>query len=160
MSALGWVHTVSAVAALVSGAAVLVRRKGTRAHRRLGCVYVGSVVVLNATALLVYRLFGGFGPFHVAALLSLATIAGGVLPAVRRRPAGRWVERHYWWMTFSYVGLVAAAASEAATRLPGTVFWWQGRHSWLDAPAPPSSRSAVRPTGALRAWRTSGRPGW
>lgn len=96
-------------------------------HRWLGWVYVGSILTLNVTALFIYRLSGGFGLFHVAALLSIATLFGGVLPAVRRRPVGRWVERHYWCMTFSYLGLLAATASEAATRLPSTVFWWAVR---------------------------------
>lgn len=122
MSALGWMHTSFALMALVAGAAVVLRRKGTPHHRRLGWVYVGSMLGLNATALLIYRLFGGFGPFHVAALLSLATLAGGLWPALRRRPG--WVVRHYWWMTYSYVGLLAAAAAEAVTRLPGITFWW------------------------------------
>ena len=124
MSTLGWLHTASALAALASGAAVLLRRKGTRAHRRLGWAYAASMLVLNGTALLIYRLSGGFGPFHVAALMSLGSLVCGVVPAVRRRPAEKWVERHYYWMTYSYVGLLAAAASEVATRLPGTVFWW------------------------------------
>jgi len=120
---LGWVHLTSAVMALASGAAVLLRRKGSRAHRRMGWVYVGSMLVLNATALMIYRLTGSFGPFHVAALLSLATVLIGIVPAVRRRPAN-WVEHHYWWMTYSYVGLWAAAVSEVATRTPGFRFWW------------------------------------
>lgn len=124
MFPLGWAHTTSAVTALVAGAAVLLLRKGTRTHRRIGWVYVGSMLALNGTALLIYRLFGGFGPFHVGALFSLATVVAGLVPAVRRRPPHRWVERHYWWMTYSYVGLVAAAVSEAATRLPSVVFWW------------------------------------
>ena len=123
MNDLGWVHLTSAVMALASGAAVLLRRKGSRAHRRMGWVYVGSMLVLNATALMIYRLTGSFGPFHVAALLSLATVLIGIVPAVRRRPAN-WVEHHYWWMTYSYVGLWAAAVSEVATRTPGFRFWW------------------------------------
>ena len=121
MNTLGWIHTACSVSALVTGAVVLMRPKGTAGHRRLGWVYVGSMLGLNATAMFIYRLFGGFGPFHVAALLSLATLVGGMLPALRRRPG--WVTRHYWWMAYSYVGLLAAAASEVATRLPGTVFW-------------------------------------
>jgi uncharacterized membrane protein len=124
MSLLGWAHTASAVAALAAGAAVLLLTKGTRTHRRLGWLYVASMLALNGTALLIYRLFGGFGPFHVAALFSLATVVAGVVPAVRRRPPRRWVERHYGLMSFSYVGLVAAGVSEVATRLPGVVFWW------------------------------------
>ncbi len=122
MGLLGWIHTSLAVAALTAGAAVVLNRKGTLTHRRLGWIYVGSMVGMNATALLIYRLFGGVGPFHVAALVSLATLAGGVVPVLRRRPG--WVRRHYWWMTYSYVGLLAAAASEVATRLPAVTFWW------------------------------------
>ena len=123
MNSLGLFHTACAVIALVSGAAVLMRRKGTRIHRRMGWVYVASMLLMNGTALMIYRLFDGFGPFHAGAIFSLVTIAGGIVLAVRRRPAN-WLERHYFWMTWSYVGLWAAAVSEVATRTPGTGFWW------------------------------------
>ena len=127
MTSLGWTHTISALAALEAGAAVLLTRKGTRRHRQLGWTYVVSMIVLNATALLIYRLFGRIGPFHVAAVFSLATVVAGTAAAFagrrareRRDVAGRAraLERHYQWMTWSYVGLVAAAVSEVATRLP------------------------------------------
>lgn len=65
---------------------MVVTRKGTRRHHQIGLVYAVSMLGLNATAFLIYRLFGGFGAFHVAALLSLLTIFAGLLPAVRRRP--------------------------------------------------------------------------
>jgi uncharacterized membrane protein len=123
MNILGWFHIVCALVAMASGAAVLLRRKGTRSHRRLGWVYVGSMLALNGTALMIYRLFGGFGPFHVAAVFSLATVLGGIVPAYRRRPAN-WLERHYAWMAWSYVGLCAAAVAEVGTRVPGFQFWW------------------------------------
>jgi uncharacterized membrane protein len=123
MSPLGLFHTLTAVVALVAGAAVLLRSKGTRWHRRAGWVYVASMLLLNASALMIYRLFGGFGPFHFAALISLATVLAGVIVAVRRRPRGRWIEAHYYWMTFSYMGLVAAAFAEVATRVPAAPFW-------------------------------------
>jgi len=85
------------------------------------------MALLNVSALLIYRLFGGFGPFHVAAIVSLVTLLGGTVSAVQlrrhiaARNAGgraRAAERHYMWMTWSYVGLLAAAASEVATRVP------------------------------------------
>lgn len=123
MNVLGLFHTTCALLALGSGAAVLLRRKGTRSHRRLGWVYVASMLVLNGTALMIYRLFGGFGPFHVAAVASLLTVVAGIIPAYRRTPAN-WVERHYACMTWSYVGLWAAAAAEVGTRVPGFQFWW------------------------------------
>jgi uncharacterized membrane protein len=123
MITLGLFHTICALLALASGAAVLLRRKGTRSHRRLGWLYVASMLALNGTALMIYRLFGGFGPFHVAAVASLVTVAAGTVTAYRRRPAN-WVERHYAWMTWSYVGLWAAAVAEVGTRVPGFQFWW------------------------------------
>ena len=124
MNLLGLLHTGSAVAALACGAVVLLQRKGTRVHRRLGWAYVASMVTLNVTALLIYRLFGGLGPFHLAALVSLATLAAGVVAVARRRPAHDWVEHHYWWMAYSYLGLVAAGVAEATTRSGVVGFWW------------------------------------
>jgi uncharacterized membrane protein len=127
MISLGWTHTVAAVTALVAGAAVLLTRKGTRRHRQLGWAYVGSMLLLNATALLIYRLFGRFGPFHVGAVFSFVTVVAGTAAALGARRArargdgvgrARALERHYQWMTWSYVGLAAAAVSEIATRMP------------------------------------------
>lgn len=124
MSVLGWIHTGSSVLALLFGLVVLMQPKGTRAHRQLGWAYVASMSGLIVTAFMIYDLFGGFGPFHFAALVALITLVGGMLPAYRRRPRQRWVERHYYGMTWSYVGLLAAAAAETLSRLPDVVFWW------------------------------------
>lgn len=116
MLAIGQLHFVAALVALASGAWVLMRPKGGRAHRVPGWVYAGSMLLLNGTALVIYRLTGAFGPFHVAALVSLATLVAGVVPARRRLPATAWLDRHYSFMSWSYVGLCAAAVSETATR--------------------------------------------
>lgn len=128
MSLLGQTHLVTAFVAIGAGAAVLlVRPKGARWHRRLGWLYAGSMLAVNVTALMIYRLFGGFGPFHAAAIVSLIGLVLGVYSARRGRSArvahavqerAKWVERHYYWMTWSYVGLIAAFASETITRLP------------------------------------------
>jgi uncharacterized membrane protein len=127
MISLGWIHTIAASTALVAGAAVLLTRKGTRRHRQVGWVYVASMLLLNGTALLIYRLFGRFGPFHVGAIFSFVTVVAGTAAALgarraraRRDPVARAraLERHYQWMTWSYVGLAAAAVSEIATRMP------------------------------------------
>jgi uncharacterized membrane protein len=127
MISLGWTHTIAAVTALATGAAVLLARKGTRRHRQLGWAYVVSMLLLNGTALLIYRLFGRFGPFHVGAIFSFITVVAGTAAALGARRArvrrdavarARALERHYQWMTWSYVGLAAAAVSEIATRMP------------------------------------------
>lgn len=127
MPPLGLTHTIAALAALMAGAAVLLTRKGTRRHRQLGWTYVVSMILLNVTALLIYRLFGRFGPFHVGAVFSFVTVVAGTVAALAARRArgrrnaverARVLELHYQLMTWSYVGLVAAAVSEIATRLP------------------------------------------
>jgi uncharacterized membrane protein len=116
LSTLGAAHVAAATAALALGLVVLVERKGTMTHRLIGCGYVAAMVLLNVTALGLYRLTGHFGPFHALALISLATVAAGVTVVWRRAP--NWLRRHYYFMAWSYVGLLAAACAEAMTRVP------------------------------------------
>lgn len=121
---IGPAHLAFAIAALLTGLAVILRQKGTRSHRLVGRAYVGSMLGLNVSAFMLYRLFGQFGPFHVAALISLVTVIAGFVTVRWRRPCGSWMGRHAYWMSWSYVGLLAAAASEATTRIPQSPFWW------------------------------------
>lgn len=115
---------MAAIAALILGLGIFLTRKGTQFHKQLGYGYVLSMLALNATAFLIYRLYGRFGPFHVAAIISSATLVAGFIPAFLRRPRGRWLAWHYEFMAWSYVGLTAAGVSETAVRLPDTPFWW------------------------------------
>lgn len=118
----GVVHAVFGIAALLLGLAVMRRRKGTHAHRRIGQGYLLSMVLLNVTGLMIFDLYGRFGPFHVAAAISLATICAGFLPVYLRRPRVAWMAVHGTFMGWSYVGLLAAFISEIATRVPGVRF--------------------------------------
>lgn len=117
MSTLGWIHTTFGIIALLAGTAVVLLRKGTRWHRTLGHVYLTSMISLNVTALFIYRLFGHFGPFHWLALNSLLTLIAGMVPVFTRRPG--WLERHAIFINISFIGLVAAMASEITSRIPG-----------------------------------------
>lgn len=116
-------HIGTAISALGIGLGVLLARKGTRLHKQLGYAYFFNMLGLNLSALFIYRLTGHFGPFHGAALASLLTLIAGFIPAYLRLPRGRWLELHYEFMNWSYVGLVAAGVSEATTRLPSSPFW-------------------------------------
>lgn len=117
---LGLIHVLAALTAMILGAGVLLNRKGTRTHRLLGRGYLLSMLAMNGTALLNFELYGQFGPFHWMVLASLATLLGGFLSA-RRRSAG-WLIRHAYLMATSYVGLMAAAVAEVASRVPGWSF--------------------------------------
>ena len=122
MNSIGVLHTAFGAAALACGLAVVLRPKGTGWHRAVGWAYAASMVGLFATSFLIYRLFGRFGPFHWAAIAGAATLAAGLLPVLLRRPRRTWVERHAYLMSYSYLGLLAAAGAEVATRLPGAGF--------------------------------------
>ena len=116
LSALGAAHFASACAALLFGLIVLLEHKGTGSHRALGGAYVAAMVLLNLTALGVYRLTGQFGPFHALALVSLAVVNRGIAAAIRRGPG--WLVTHYYFMAWSYIGLLAAACTEVMARMP------------------------------------------
>lgn len=116
-------HIGTAISALIFGICVFLTRKGTRLHKQFGYAYFFNMLGLNVSALFIYRLTGHFGPFHGAALASLLTLIAGFIPAYLRLPQGRWLELHYEFMNWSYVGLVAAGVSEAMTRLPSAPFW-------------------------------------
>ena len=113
---LGQIHLATAIAAMLAGALVVFLRKGTTAHKRAGWVYVAAMVAVNVTAFMIYDLFGHFGPFHWAALFSLISVVIGLVPAITKRPKKRWLQIHAGWMAGSYVGLLAAAVAESATR--------------------------------------------
>src|SRR4051812_14136515 len=67
----GIAHFGSAVIALGSGAWVLLTRKGTRVHIRVGWLYVGSIAFADISAMAVHHLTGGYNFFHALAILSL-----------------------------------------------------------------------------------------
>jgi uncharacterized membrane protein len=113
-SSLGAAHVTAAMAALALGFVVLVAHKGTDIHRLFGVGFVLAMIVLNATALAIFRLTGQFNPFHALALMSLATTVWGVLIVLRRRE--NWVVSHLRMMFFSYLGLLAAATAEGVLR--------------------------------------------
>jgi uncharacterized membrane protein len=120
---LSGLHIGTAISALIFGLCVFLTRKGTRLHKQFGYAYFFNMLGLNISALFLYRLTGEFGPFHGAALASLLTLIAGFIPAYLRLPEGRWLELHYEFMNWSYVGLVAAGVSEATTRIPAAPFW-------------------------------------
>ena len=120
----GFIHLISSIAALVIGTLVLIINKGTRLHKNLGYGYVVSMVVLNITAFAIYRLFGRFGPFHIAAVVSTTTLFAGMIPPLFFRHKKSWVITHFSFMYYSVIGLYAAFVSEVMVRVSEIRFWW------------------------------------
>lgn len=116
MSTVGWTHFVFCLVAIAAGAVVVLLPKGTRWHRTWGHLYVWSMVGVVVTALSIYDMTGRPGPFHVAAVVAGLTLLGGMSSVLRRAPRSSWMEAHAAWMTWSYIGLLAAAAAETLSR--------------------------------------------
>lgn len=116
MSPLGVVHFVFSLLAIALGAIVMLLPKGTRWHRTWGHGYFWCMIGVVATALALYNLTGGVTPFHLAAVVGGATVLAGLWSVLGRRPRKMWITAHATWMSWSYVGLLAAFVAESLTR--------------------------------------------
>jgi uncharacterized membrane protein len=128
MTPIGAVHTILAFVAVGAGAVVTRLPKGTRWHRTFGHLYASALLGTVVTAFALYNLTGGLGPFHVAAVVGGVTLGGGLWTVLGRRPRKNWIEAHAIWMSWSYIGLMAALVSETATRfvMPRVASYFEG----------------------------------
>jgi len=113
----GLVHLIVSVVAMITGIIVLVMKKGTKRHKQIGYVYVLSMLLLNITAFMIYRLFGGFGIFHFFAIVSMLTLLAGMYPILNRK-GQNYIFKHFTYMYWSIVGLYCAFCAEVLTRIP------------------------------------------
>lgn len=120
---IGAVHLFASVVALATGTQVLWMDKGTQLHRQIGYVYCASMLVVIITAFSIYRLFGGFGLFHILAIVSFVTLLSGMLPVLLKKPAKSYMSLHFSFMYWSVIGLYAAFVSEMLTRIPESPFF-------------------------------------
>ena len=122
-STIGYIHLFFSVIAMITGLMVIFRTKGTQSHKRIGYVYVASMLALNVTSFFIVN-FNGFSIFHFFAIVSLVTIIGGMYPAIKR--INNWINYHYYFMSWSVVGLYCAFWSEVGTRFVKNMqdFWW------------------------------------
>lgn len=101
------VHLGACIVALLAGAAVAVRPKGTRTHRALGLLYVGSTFLYCGASFFVFRLTGHFTVFHAIAIQNLLLVSGGIaFPWLLRTRMDDWYVWHLRFMLYSYVALV------------------------------------------------------
>jgi uncharacterized membrane protein len=80
----GLVHLISGIVALIFGGFVIVLKKGTMIHKRVGYVYVMSMLILIVSSFGIYRLFGKFGLFHVFSLISTFSLLAGMIPVLKK----------------------------------------------------------------------------
>jgi uncharacterized membrane protein len=125
------IHVTLSIIGLILGAFVFLNPKGTRRHRRLGMLYSASMLGVNFTALGIYHLTGHFNFFHFTAFISLAMVVTGWTQVFLRRRLRNWLYRHYVYMCWSYVALIAAAFNEGFVRLPPLKSLVRNNGNWV-----------------------------
>jgi uncharacterized membrane protein len=108
------IHATSAVAAILLGAIVLFRRKGTPSHKLTGRIWAGLMFVTATSALFIneIRLVGPFSPIHIFVVMTYVGLWQGVRE-IRRGD----VAAHQASMKSLYLGALLLAG--AFTLLPG-----------------------------------------
>lgn len=97
------VHAAAASYALLFGAVNLLRRKGDRAHRILGRIWVIAMYAVVLTSFGVRTIDGGFNLLRGLSALTFCTLTVGLWAAVNGN-----VRAHRGFMVGSYFGLVGA----------------------------------------------------
>jgi len=83
---------------MVFGALVLKNRKGIKLHKKLGYVYIASMLVLNFSAIAITNMSGSVGVFHLFRLISLPTTFAAIYFPVFARDNPKWLLRHFEFM--------------------------------------------------------------
>lgn len=97
------IHLAATLAALTLGIVMLVRRKGTTWHKRLGWVWVSLMLAAAVSSLWITGLNGQrYSPIHALSILVLVTVPAAVY-AIRR---GRLQTHRRAMLTIYFTGLV------------------------------------------------------
>ncbi len=112
------IHVYAAVAAIVLGAYVFARRKGTATHRRAGRLWVFLMVIvcLSSFAIHEIRLWGRWSPIHILSVLTLISLATAV-HLVRRGQ----IRSHRLTMISTYFGSLVIAG--VFSFMPGRIMY-------------------------------------
>jgi len=113
----GVIHATLAMLCIAVGLIQFLRPKRGAGHRARGYFYVYAMLVADGTAMLVYQFSGRFNLFHVAAIINFVCIVLAIVPLLRSPRPAHWRMTHYYFIAWSYVSLISAAATEVAVRL-------------------------------------------
>ena len=113
----GAIHVTLAVLCIGVGLIQFLRPKRGPGHRARGYFYVYAMLFADGAAMLLYRFTGSFNLFHVAAIIDFACIVLAVVPLLRSPRPANWRLTHYYFISWSYVSPISAAAIQIAVRM-------------------------------------------
>lgn len=117
LTSAGTLHSVLAMFCILVGLIQLLRPERGPAHRARGYAFVYAMLVVDGTALSLYLSTGRFNVFHVGAIANLTCIVVAIVPMLCNPRPRHWRYLHYYWIAWSYVGLMSAAATQIVLRL-------------------------------------------
>jgi uncharacterized membrane protein len=113
----GPIHAALAVLCIAAGLLQFLRPKRGAGHRARGYFYVYAMLVADGTAMLLYRFTGHFNLFHIAAIINFVCVVLAMVPLLRSPRPANWRRIHYYFISWSYVSPISAAATNIVTRL-------------------------------------------
>jgi uncharacterized membrane protein len=116
LSFLGWIHSLSCIAALALGGVNLARPKGTKVHRRVGQAYLLAILVVGITSLGIYSQNRFFFP-HWLAVITIVLAVFSYLFAHFCWPAQVGLRGHFTCTVLTYYLLVGGGVNEAFLRI-------------------------------------------
>ena len=116
MSVVGGFHTLACVIALALGAYMIVARKGTPRHRKVGDWYVAALLFASFSSLTIYTRHA-FTAAHWFAVMAIVTSAGGFALGRWHGAGQAWKYGHIACMLLSYYVLIGGGVNEVFLRV-------------------------------------------
>ena len=112
-SPMGGIHFISSLVGLITGAFILLTKKGTDIHRKTGYVFAIALLLVNISALFIYDFNDGhISVFHYLIPVSLIFLIYGMYPMLIKSRKRNRLNRHIIGMNGASLGLWAAGATE------------------------------------------------
>lgn len=116
-SPIGAIHVICSVLGLITGAYILLAKKGTTLHKQIGYVFAAALLTANFSALFIYDFnAGSISVFHYLIPVSLFFLGYGMYPMLRKDRKKKWLNQHIIGMNGAALGLWAAGATEYFVR--------------------------------------------
>lgn len=116
MSVVGVFHTAACVIALALGAYMIVARKGTPRHRKLGDGYVAAILFASFSSLTIYTRHA-FTAAHWFAIMAIVTAGAGFALGRWHGKGAAWKYGHIACMLLSYYVLIGGGVNEVFLRV-------------------------------------------